>query len=263
MISQKFAVLTLVAMVAFAANSVLCRFALEKGQMDPLLFTLIRLGSGGLVLMLITRNFRFKSVLNGPTLCMSFMLFAYALFFSFAYQTLSTGTGALIIFSAIQITMFAGGICQGERPNLLTFLGMAIAIAGLGGLVYPSLSLPSRSGAFFMGISGVTWGIYSLLGQKAKNPQRTTAANFSAAFILALVAGAFFKVLGGPFESSFARPDPFTLGAALASGAVASAGGYVVWYRALQDLLAVQAALVQMSVPILASLGGIFFYQSL
>ncbi len=248
-------------MLAFAANSILCRFALKQGGMDPAVFTLIRLGSGGIFLWLIVSRRFVSRPTNKKEYLMPLMLTLYALFFSFAYQDLETGTGALIIFSVIQTTMLLGGLFRGERPSPIKYLGMGIALAGLACLVFPGLSAPSPGGAALMGISGISWGIYSLLGKNIENPAQATMDNFiwslpMAVFILLILSWSFPSQLN---LNQISLPGVQGLTAAMLSGALASGAGYMIWYKAIQGLSATQAGLVQMSVPVIAAAGGILF----
>ncbi len=253
--------LTAIAMVAFATNSILCRFALKQGGMDPAVFTLIRLGSGGMFLWLIIGRQAIGRPMGKTGYLMPLMLTLYALFFSFAYQELETGTGALIIFSGIQATMLLGGLVKGERPSPKKYLGMGIAMAGLAFFVFPGLSAPSPGGAALMGVSGICWGMYSLLGKNIENPAQATMGNFiwslpMALFILFALTWALPSLVN---LNPYSFPGIQALAAALASGALASGAGYMIWYKALQGLSATQAGLVQMSVPVIAAAGGILF----
>jgi drug/metabolite transporter (DMT)-like permease len=176
------------------------------------------------------------------------MLFLYATTFSFAYISLTTGTGALILFASVQITMIAVGLYAGERPSALHWLGLVIAIAGLTYLVSPGVAAPSALGSLLMGTAGVAWGVYSLLGRGVSNPVHATAKNFLRSVPLALVILIFSS-------SSWALTAEGFLWAAL-SGSITSALGYVIWYAALRGLSATLAATVQLSVPAIAALGG-------
>ncbi len=241
--------LTFLALTAFAGNSLLCRLALTQTSLDPASFTLIRLLSGALVLALILR-FRSTSHRRPRGQWLSALaLFIYAAAFSFAYLTLSAGTGALLLFGAVQATMIFWGLRRGERFSAPQLLGLALALAGLIALVLPGLSAPSFSGSFFMISAGVAWGIYSLRGKTAGDPAAATAGNFLRAtpfaVLLSLAAWPWFHFDGvGVFY-------------AILSGAFASGLGYVIWYTALPSLDATRAATVQLSVPVLAAAGGI------
>ena len=176
------------------------------------------------------------------------MLFLYATTFSFAYISLTTGTGALILFAAVQITMIAVGLYAGERPSALHWSGLVIAIAGLTYLVSPGVAAPSALGSLLMGTAGVAWGVYSLLGRGVSNPVHATAKNFLRSVPLTLVVLIFSS-------SSWTLTAEGFLWAAL-SGSITSALGYVIWYAALRGLSATLAATVQLSVPAIAALGG-------
>ncbi|MEE8527062.1 MAG: DMT family transporter [Gammaproteobacteria bacterium] len=241
--------LTVAALIAFAANSILCRLALGENTIDFASFTTIRLVSGAITLWLLTVvRSRTPSTAHPGSWLSAAMLFAYAITFSFAYVTLDVGTGALILFGAVQITMILAGLLAGERPRAFEWLGLAIAIGGLVYLVSPGLTAPSPIGAFLMAISGIAWGVYSLRGRGISDPVAATADNFirSVPFVL-LVS----LVMIGSFDVS-ARG----LVLAVLSGALASGLGYVVWYAALKGLTATRAATVQLVVPVIAAAGG-------
>lgn len=254
--SFKTFVLTGLAMTAFAANSIFCRFALGEAGMDAGAFTLIRLVSGAIVLGILSGRHAFRPPIKkgGKPWAMPLMLALYALFFSYAYVNLSTGTGALILFGAVQATMIWAGVLAGERPGLVRILGMATALMGLICLVFPGLSAPSPLGAVLMTLAGICWGIYSLLGKQVQNPVAATAFNFIWAVPLVL-APIFFL-------TDFTLPINFIgskFWAAILSGTLASGIGYVIWYAAIKGLSPGRAASVQLTVPVIATAGGIFF----
>lgn len=241
---------TAIAMIAFAANSVLCRLALGTEAIDAGSFTAIRLGSGAAMLLAITavRGSGDVSWRQGSWWSAS-MLFLYAAAFSFAYLELSAGTGALLLFGAVQITMLSVAIFRGERPPMLEWAGLALAMGGLIYLMFPGLTAPSPFGAGLMALSGIAWGIYSLRGSGSKNPLAATAGNFIRSVPFAIVAG--IATIGAAHVT--------TRGAGLAvlSGAITSGLGYAIWYAALRNLTATRAALVQLTVPVIAALGGV------
>lgn len=242
---------TVVALVAFAGNSVLCRMALGRGAIDAATFSTVRLTAGAATLFLIVAliqkdPFRLKGSWMSAT-----MLFLYAVPFSFAYISLSTGTGALILFGAVQVTMMLAALRSGERPYPLQWLGLGLALAGLVHLVLPGLEAPSFSGSILMAFAGFAWGVYSLRGRGAANPLTQTAGNFVGSVPLAIAVS---LVALRRFHVEF---DGVLL--AVASGALASGGGYVIWYAALRGLSATRAAVVQLSVPVLAAAGGVIF----
>jgi drug/metabolite transporter (DMT)-like permease len=245
------ALLATLAMIAFAANSLLCRVALGGGTIDAASFTAVRLASGALTLVLIA--------LPGGTLT-SFRtdwraasaLFVYALCFSVAYLFLSVGTGALILFASVQLTMIGASVLAGERLSARTGLGLSVAIGGLAYLVAPGVTAPSVPGASLMAIAGAAWGVYSLRGRGAANPLLATAGNFVLALPMALLA-----LLVIPTFSVQPEVTAAGIGWAVLSGALASGIGYVVWYGALRGLSAVRAATIQLSVPPIAAFGGI------
>ncbi len=241
-------ILTASAMIAFAANSLLCRAALRETGIDAASFTLIRIFSGAAALWIILRLRLTNGKKSGNWLS-AFALFAYAAAFSFAYNTLSAGTGALLLFGAVQATMILWGLGQGERLRPPQWLGLAAALGGLVVLVLPGLSAPPLSGSVLMLTAGVAWGAYSLRGKGEANPASATAGNFLRAVPMALALSVVLFPL--------ARVDPGGAGYAVLSGAIASGCGYVIWYTALPGLQATSAATVQLSVPVLAAAGGI------
>lgn len=244
--------LTVAAMLAFAANSILCRLALAQGSIDPASFGSLRLVSGALTLALVLR------LRPGPAgaparvdWLAAAMLFAYVACFSFAYLSLSAGTGALMLFGAVQITMLAAGWRAGESFGAWGWLGFALAVAGFAGLVAPGVNAPAPVGAVLMAVAGVAWGVYSLRGRGVADPLAATAGNFLRAAPLALLLSLMLAL----------QAHANTQGAllAVASGALTSGLGYVIWYAALPGLGALRAATVQLSVPLIAALGGVLF----
>ena len=242
--------LTLLTMIAFAGNSVLCRIALKHTGIDAASFTSIRLVSGAVVLWVIARFFRSSSRGRGNWLS-AFALFAYAAGFSFAYISLTAATGALILFGAVQITMIGHGIWAGEQFHKQQFFGLVLAIGGLGGLLLPGLSAPPLVGSVLMLSAGVAWAVYSLRGKGTGNPIRVTAGNFLRAML--------FTILLSVLLHSNANLEIDGVWYAIVSGAVASGLGYAIWYSVLPVLKVATAATVQLSVPVIAALGGIFF----
>lgn len=242
--------LTLLAMLAFAGNSLLCRVALKSTGIDAASFTSIRIVAGALVLWAIVR-IRDGKVASAGNWASAFWLFAYAAGFSFAYVTLPASTGALLLFGAVQATMIGYGLWRGERLGPAQVAGVLLAFGGLAGLLLPGLSAPPALGAALMLFAGVAWGVYSLRGRAAGDPTRVTAGNFLRAVPLALLVSLA--------TLSRAAVDPAGIGYAVASGALASGVGYAIWYTALRGLKATVAATVQLSVPVIAALGGVAF----
>jgi len=240
--------LTAVAMVAFAANSVLCRLALGAGLIDAASFATVRTISGAVLLAAILL-LRQETVAARPDWRSVVALYLYMVFFAFAYLSLSAGTGALILFGAVQLTMFTVALRSGEHFPLVSWAGLALAIAGLVYLVSPGLTAPDPLGAVLMTIAGISWGAYSLVGRSAKDPVEATAHNFLYAVPLVVATSLVFI---GDFAIT-------ATGAAYAvvSGAVASGVGYVIWYAALRGLTGTGAATVQLSVPVIAAIGGV------
>jgi drug/metabolite transporter (DMT)-like permease len=244
-------VLTALAMVAFAANSLLCRAALASGAIDAASFTALRVASGAaLLLLLLFWPPRRRLSMSVPMGC---MLFVYMLGFSLAYVSLGAATGALLLFGAVQLTMLTWAVRSGERFDAVRWTGMLLAFGGLVWLLLPGASAPDPVGAAFMIVAGLAWGVYSLLGRGSRDPLADTAGNFLLAVPLGLLALLLVPAVGG--EPRHASGAGIVL--ALASGALASGIGYVIWYAALPALGAGRAATVQLSVPVLAGVGGV------
>jgi len=242
--------LTVLTMVAFAGNSVLCRVALKHTSIDAATFTTIRLLSGALVLWLVARLLSADRSGRGNWRS-AFALFAYAAGFSFAYLSLPAATGALLLFGAVQATMIGYGVWTGERLRGLQLAGFVVALGGLVGLLLPGMSAPPLSGSILMLAAGVAWGVYSLRGRGVGDATRVTAGNF----VRAVPFAAALTVL----TLDRAALDSAGVGYAVASGALASGIGYAIWYSVLPALKATSAAIVQLSVPPIAALGGIIF----
>lgn len=242
--------LTSLAMVAFAGNSVLCRMALKDSAIDPASFTSIRIAAGAAMLLLIaivsTGRTGIRSHGNWWS---AVMLFIYAIGFSYAYVTLSTGTGALILFGFVQATMIAWGLVSGDRHGIRMWIGWSIAVAGLVWLLMPGIEAPPAVGAALMAAAGVAWGLYSLRGRSVSNPLLATTANFTLSIVF--IAGLLAMTAGS------ARISTQGVLLAIVSGALTSGLGYVIWYAALDNLSAASAALVQLSVPAIAAAGGV------
>ncbi len=243
-------VLTVLTMIAFAGNSLLCRVALKHTTIDAASFTAIRLISGAIALWVVARLFRASHDGKGNWLS-GLSLFVYAACFSFAYLSLPAGTGALLLFGAVQATMIGHGIWAGEHLRGLQIIGIVLALAGLVGLLLPGLSAPPLAGSTLMLAAGVAWGIYSLRARGTGDPTKVTAGNFlfSVPFAVAL---SIVSVDG-------VKLDSFGVWYAVASGAVASGIGYAIWYSVLPSLRAASAATIQLSVPVIAAFGGIVF----
>jgi drug/metabolite transporter (DMT)-like permease len=241
--------LTSATMIAFASNSLLCRLALQHASIDAASFSSIRLVSGAAMLMVLARSVIGRAPQARADWLAATMLFAYAAFFSFAYLTVSASTGALILFGAVQLTMFGAGLHAGEQFASLAWLGLALALAGLIYLVSPGITAPTPLGALLMSAAGVSWGVYSLRGRGVANPLAATAGNFLRAAPMALVLS---LLLHGRFHAT-----PAGIALAITSGAVTSGIGYVIWYAALKGLSAMRAATVQLSVPPIAAFGAV------
>lgn len=242
---------TSLAMIAFAANSVLGRIGLVDTEIGAGSFALIRLISGAVTLAGICAllSKRVSGSLKG-----GLSLLIYAGFFSFAYIALPAGMGAIILFAMVQITMLGWGLSRGDRLSIEQWIGFAIAVAALLWLVSPSLDAPPLWAIIAMAIAGIGWGAYSLLGRGASDPTSTTTGNFIWASILALpLFGLYILVQPEPIPPT----DGIVL--AIASGSITSGLGYVVWYQALKGLTATRAGIAQLTVPAIAALGGVIF----
>jgi drug/metabolite transporter (DMT)-like permease len=245
-------ILTTLALTAFAGNSLLCRAALAHTHIDAASFTTVRLLSGAVVLWVLVLVRGGVRAGSGNWLSAS-ALFAYAIGFSFSYVHLTAAAGALILFAAVQTTMIGYGLWSGERLRALQVAGLMLACGGLIGLLLPGLSAPPLAGALLMLGAGMSWGVYSLRGKGAGNPLQVTAGNFIRAAPMAI---ALSVVLW-----SQASLDPAGIKYAFLSGALASGVGYAIWYTALPLLKSTTAATVQLSVPVIAALGGTLFLQ--
>lgn len=264
-------ILTVMAMIAFASNSLLCRAALKESSLDPATFTLVRIFSGAISLWLVMSVPRMATLDRTDTARVenpcrpvahtehallgygnwpsATALFIYAAGFSFAYTSLSAGTGALLLFGAVQATMIFWGLYQGERLRVIQILGFLAAVTGLCVLMFPGLSAPPLTGSMLMLGAGIAWGVYSLRGKGEKNPASVTTGNFLRAVPFAIVLSLAF--------TQQAHVDLTGTAYAIISGAVTSGLGYVIWYSALPGLKATSAATVQLSVPVVAATGGI------
>lgn len=246
---RTFALLVLV-LIAFAANSVLARIALSGGHADPVSFTSLRLTSGAVLLLCLAG----KPGVKGGSAKGGFWLILYALFFSLAYMRLPAGRGALILFAAVQITMIGGGLMAGERLISRQWAGVGLAILGLIWLISPGLERPSVLGAVMMALSGLGWGLYSLTGKVSLNPLADSAGNFMKGTGLLLIFTPLLLWLGPDIHLT-----KIGVAYALMSGMVTSALGYVLWYHVVKSITSIQAAVSQLSVPVIAAIGGLIF----
>jgi drug/metabolite transporter (DMT)-like permease len=247
-------VLCLAALTGFAANSLLSRAALLNGaQIDPAMFTAVRIVSGALTLGVIVTIRARRSVVPAGNWPSAAALFLYAIAFSFAYVRLTTSTGALILFGVVQVTMLAFALRSGERPGPTQVIGLLIALTGLVILCAPGVRAPDPLGAALMLVAGCAWAAYSLRGRGSRDPLTTTAGNFLRAVPFVVVPLALSK------DAIHLTRSGALL--AIASGALASGVGYTLWYAALPHLTATRAAIVQLSVPLIAAAGGVLLLK--
>jgi len=248
----KTSLLTSLALIAFAANSVLTKMALGKNAIDASGFTIIRLLSGAIILLIIlwvSKN-KTSSIKKGSWFSSS-MLFIYAIAFSFAYNSLDTGTGALILFGAVQITMITISTINGNRLHFSEWIGVIISFLGFVYLILPGVTAPSTIGFVLMSVAGVAWGIYTLNGKSSKYPLMDTTYNFIRTIPLLII------LIIIVYNNINYTKEGIWL--AVISGGLTSGIGYTIWYIALGGLTATQAAVVQLLVPVIAAFGGVIF----
>ena len=244
--------LTTLAMIAFASNSLLNRLALGQNTIDAVSYTTIRLISGAVMLFIIAglQGKNTQTSVRGSWISAAF-LFSYAVTFSFAYLSLSTGTGALILFGSVQVTMIVAALRSGERPGQLEWIGLILALGGLVYLMSPGLTAPSLSGSALMTLAGIAWGFYTLRGRGSQNPLGDTAGNFVYTVPMILIILVFSLNTVSISSNGVIY--------AILSGALASGMGYAIWYTALRGLTTTRAATVQLSVPVIAAWSGVIF----
>ncbi len=238
------------ALIAFALNSILCRMALGSGEADAVSFTAVRLASGAMMLAIIAASLgKTKMAVKSGHWAVAFFLFVYAIAFSLAYLGLTAGTGALILFGSVQITMVAAALIRGERPGSFEWMGLGAAVGGLIYLVLPGLTSPPLAASLLMAVAGMAWGFYTIRGKGSKDPLADTAGNFLRTVpMIALVAAAmlpWLQITGKGFLL------------AVLSGAAASGVGYTVWYAALKYHTPTRTAVLQLAVPVLVAVLGI------
>ena len=268
-------ILLITTLIAFAANSILCRIALDYKLAGPVEFTLIRLSAGAVMLLpLLIFSSRLKSRSASDQLTRSSVfrfrltdvygavtLFCYALFFSLAYLRLEAGSGALILFATVQVTMIGISVVRGDRPSLLAWAGITISLAGLVCLLWPGLEAPSLAGSVMMAIAGVSWGLYSLLGQTRKSPVLSTARNFLFTLPAVFISG--LVIASGLFNTDGYLISGGGLLLAVLSGAFASGAGYIIWYITLPRISTTVASVSQLAVPLLVVIGGAFLLDEI
>lgn len=247
-------ILVSLAMLAFAGNSVFARLGLDgTSTIDPASYTLIRLISGAIVLTILVswRNKSVKKITAGGNWISALALFGYASAFSYAYVVLETGIGALILFTCVQAGMIGWGIIKGDRPIALEWVGLIIAFGAFVWLVSPGLLAPDPFAAFLMLVSGISWAVYSTRGKSVTDALGATTGNFilSIPFAIVLLVALLAQV----------NIDTFGALMAIGSGVITSAIGYAIWYMALPNISQTQAAIVQLTVPVIAGVGGTLF----
>ncbi len=250
MTPPRLAILSLLAMTAFAANSLLCRLALVNLEIDAASFASIRISSGAMALWLIIKLQGKETGPNGNWRS-AFALFSYATAFSYAYINLSAGTGALLLFGAVQSTMILYGLRSGERLNKWQSAGFVFALLGLIVFMLPGISTPSLIDSILMIVAGIAWGAYSLLGKGAKKPLEMTTGNF--------VRAVPFSVGLSILMMSQVHLSGTGILLATLSGAIASGMGYAIWYLVVSETTTTNSAIMQLSVPVIAGIGGIAF----
>ena len=249
-------IFTTFALVAFAFNSILCRMALRGGEADAAGFTLVRIAAGAITLIVISYfagSGKGSQIWERGNWISAFFLFAYAVCFSFAYLGLTAGTGALILFGSVQLTMILVSLIRGERPKSLEWVGLVLAAGGLVYLVFPGLSSPPLTSSLLMSCAGAAWGGYTLRGRGSSAPLADTTGNFALALPMAIIVAVVY------WSGVHLSKEGILL--AVLSGAVASGIGYTVWYAALKFHSATSAAVLQLAVPALTALGGILFLK--
>jgi len=244
-------IVTTLAMIAFAANSILCRLALGQTEIDAASFTSIRLISGAITLTFLLYIKQPGALKWNINISSSLALFCYAICFSFAYLELTTGTGALILFGTIQLAMIVFGVVSGEKPSLIMWLGIVLASGGLVYLMLPGVGAPSITGTTLMAMAGLAWSVYTIRGKSTKNAVAATTWNFIGTVPFTIIASIIFMT------KTHATNNGILL--AIASGVLASGVGYVLWYAALPRMSITTAAIVQITVPVIAAFGGVLF----
>jgi drug/metabolite transporter (DMT)-like permease len=248
-VSARTVALAATALIAFASNSVLCRLALRGAAIDAASFTAIRMLSGAAMLVVVTAHRGMPLQPLAGTWTTAALLALYAVPFALAYTQLTTGTGALILFGTVQVTMLAAAVGSGDRPRAVQWAGAVVALSGLAYLVFPGLTAPPAGPALLMAIAGVAWALYSIRGRVLSNPLAQTTGNFVRSLPLAAATMLVFLPQ--------AHAEPRGVALATASGALASGLGYVAWYAALRGLTAMHAGVVQLAGPVLAAAGGV------
>ena len=249
---MRIALLTLLSLLAFAANSIITRFALESTNIDEASFIMLRLVSGALFLWLFLLFKQDKSGWQKGSWLAALALFIYAVSFTYGYGMIAAGTGALLLFGSVQVTMTIAGYRAGERLNNIQGLGFILALIGLAILMLPGITAPPLLGALLMCISGIAWGMYTLQGRGANNPYASTAGNFIKSAPMALILWLSLSIS----SNHTINLDAFGIAYALLSGIVTSGLGYIIWYSVLPQLKVNHAAIIQLSVPVIVTFLG-------
>lgn len=253
------------ALLAFSANSILCRLGLNQGGMSATVFSILRVLSGTLILLAIavlTKRLKFiLPLIKAPKNWLSCLcLTVYIFFFSEAYLSIDAGSGAIIIFGIVQIVMFIAGLLNGERLRSIQWLGFSVSLLGLVYLVFPKISTPSFLGVIYMSLAGLGWGLYTLMGKYSKNAIDQTICNFVLATPITLAIGlVYFFNWNSEALEQVKEFDYVSVVCAVVSGAITSACGYSIWYIAMQSLSKIQASVLQLATPILTAIGGFIF----
>jgi len=252
-------IITLLSLLAFAGNSLITRFALEETNIDEASFIMIRIVSGATFLWLYLSVKKYTKAYQSGSWLAAFSLFVYAVSFTYGYGLVAAGTGALLLFGSVQVTMTFVGYHEGERLNKLQLTGFSLALIGLVILMLPGIAAPSLLGALLMCISGIAWSIYTLKGRNTNNPENSTAGNFIKAAPMAII---LWLLVRSSTNNVIQLPSD-GVAYALLSGVVTSAIGYIIWYSVLPKLKATQAAIIQLSVPLLVTLAGAILLSEL
>lgn len=239
--------LTCLAILAFAGNSVLTRLALTQSLIGAADFTLVRLLSGAVMLIVLCRRSLALTLPKKDDVIGTLALFVYAIAFTVAYLEMDAATGALVLFATVQLTILTISRFRGAKMSWREYAGIALAFSGLAWLLAPDASAPPLDAAALMALAGIAWGLYTLDGRNAVSPIQKTARNFVGAAMLGFFPVLFFRQGAASIEG---------VALAVASGAVTSALGYAIWYKVLPRITVAMAGTSQLAVPLVAAAGG-------